>query len=289
MQSASQAGHQELSHSVQRVCDWFRLSRAVSAFALVKELLAHHDEYGSGAPRPKLADPPPRARQLAVDEWVAELRTLFDPQQAPLLHGRLAVVGLALLEPRLGRRLRVGGFLHAVIDEIDPSLESALSEDGARRYERLKGKPESVPLLSDRPAEVDKLNRQAFAEAIAERIERVRFEDCESGAFLVHLYGPWGIGKTSLLGSPRGAVAVLQRTRDPMGIVKRRFDFLIRRIDAPVAIFIDDLDRCRSDYVVELLEGIQTLFVTSQVTYVVAADRGWLCESYAKIYEDFAS
>jgi hypothetical protein len=74
-----------------------------------------------------------------------------------------------------------------------------------------------------------------------------------------------------------------------MGIVKRRFDFLIRRIDAPVAIFIDDLDRCRSDYVVELLEGIQTLFVTSQVTYVVAADRGWLCESYAKIYEDFAS
>ena len=429
MQSASKAGHQEFSASVRRASE--NCIGDVSAFALVRELLDNHTEYGGGAPRPVLEPEPARADKLTADAWLTRLAGLFDAEQVPVLHGRHVLVGLALLEPRLARRLRVGAFLHTVVEEVQPEVESLLSQDGAQLYKRLEGKPESVPLLSDRPAEVDQLNRKAFAEAIADRIQRVRSEHSEAGAFLVHIYGPWGIGKTSLLqfigdalckprrppwapateappkpwvvvdfnawehqriappwwwlmtavyrgalrelrdthrwrpwlklhwadlwwrfrdgwsayvlfpiaiaglwaiwrygilgkqdkdlataakdiatllgavitvwglvhavsrwlllGSPRGAVTVLQRTRDPMGIVRRRFAFLIKKIDAPVAIFIDDLDRCRSDYVVELLEGIQTLFVTSHVTYVVAADRGWLCESYAKTYEDFAS
>jgi hypothetical protein len=39
--------------------------------------------------------------------------------------------------------------------------------------------------------------------------------------------------------------------------------------------------------VVELLEGIQTLFMDRPVTYVVAADRLWLCRSFASSYETF--
>jgi hypothetical protein len=54
-----------------------------------------------------------------------------------------------------------------------------------------------------------------------------------------------------------------------------------------MTIFIDDLDRCRPEYVVELLEGIQTLFMDEAVTYVVAADRAWLCQSFATAYGDF--
>jgi hypothetical protein len=38
---------------------------------------------------------------------------------------------------------------------------------------------------------------------------------------------------------------------------------------------------------VELLEGIQTLFTTEPVTYVVAADRTWVCESFANAYSEF--
>jgi hypothetical protein len=73
-----------------------------------------------------------------------------------------------------------------------------------------------------------------------------------------------------------------------MGILKRRFRRINRSHKRPVAIFIDDLDRCQAAYVVEVLQGIQTLLLDEPVTYVVAADRQWLYDSYAKVYSDFA-
>ena len=73
----------------------------------------------------------------------------------------------------------------------------------------------------------------------------------------------------------------------------------------PIIVLIDNLDRCRADYVVEMLEGIQTLLRNPRVSkrwslrrgpgaqqcpfiaFVVAADRGWLCDSYLHVYEEF--
>jgi hypothetical protein len=96
-----------------------------------------------------------------------------------------------------------------------------------------------------------------------------------------------------LVASPAGARAVLQ-TSDPMSDLMARYRFLIRATGTPVAILIDNLDRCRGDYVVELLEGIQTLFrdempdpTLPMVLYIVAADRGWLCDSYLTVYDEF--
>jgi hypothetical protein len=62
---------------------------------------------------------------------------------------------------------------------------------------------------------------------------------------------------------------------------------MTKKINRPLAIFIDDLDRCQVDYTIELLEGIQTLFRETEVTYVIAADKRWLCTSYEKAYDDF--
>lgn len=426
MAESSQPVALPVSPTVERVREKHRLAGEVTAFALARELLALHPEYGRDAHAPDVSGDPVRAERRSADEWLAELTSLFDRHGVPVLDGRLALLGLALLEPRLARRLRRGGFLASVETEIRKPFASLLTERGREAQVKLQGKPESVLLLSDRPAEVDQLNRVAFAEALADRIRLIRSRDCRPGAFLVHIYGAVGVGKTSLLhfianelrhprapddstekswvvvdfnawehqriappwwwlmtavyrgalrelrtsgrwwqwlklhlwdlwwrvrdgwsayilfplalvglwllwkyglfgdqeaslvtaakdagtvagvavtvwglvhglsrwlllGSPRGAVAVMQRTRDPMGLVTRRFEFLIKKIEEPVGIFIDDLDRCRGAYIVELLEGIQTLFVSARVTYVVAADRGWLCESYAKVYADFAS
>jgi KAP family P-loop domain len=47
----------------------------------------------------------------------------------------------------------------------------------------------------------------------------------------------------------------------------------VKTVNRPVVVFVDDLDRCESKYVVEFLEGIQTLFREAPITYVVAADR----------------
>lgn len=91
------------------------------------------------------------------------------------------------------------------------------------------------------------------------------------------------------VGSARGAETFIRSTRDPMNALQRRFRTLTRRVGRPVAIFIDDVDRCRSDYVVDLLEGVQTILRQASVCYVVAADRRWLYDSYREIYPSHES
>ncbi|HEX4344352.1 MAG TPA: P-loop NTPase fold protein [Solirubrobacteraceae bacterium] len=100
--------------------------------------------------------------------------------------------------------------------------------------------------------------------------------------------------------SPRGATAVLRST-DPMSDLLRRYAFLVRSRHRHIIVLIDNLDRCRADYVVEMLEGIQTLLRHSNsvhlararpravpfIAFVVAADRGWLCDSYVQVYKGF--
>ena len=113
--------------------------------------------------------------------------------------------------------------------------------------------------------------------------------------------------------SPRGASALLHST-DPMADLLRRYRFLVRTAGTPIIVLIDNLDRCQADYVVALLEGIQTLLRVPEpdrrcrsraaklfrrlklqrsadpdplVAFVVAADQGWLCESYLRVYQDF--
>jgi hypothetical protein len=67
---------------------------------------------------------------------------------------------------------------------------------------------ERVVAHGDAPAIVDLLERDTFAEVIATRIKEVwkarrpnvsRTEDVPIGAFMIHVHGPWGSGKTSVL------------------------------------------------------------------------------------------
>jgi hypothetical protein len=85
------------------------------------------------------------------------------------------------------------------------------------------------------------------------------------------------------------------RAGDPMAAFQARYSFLIRSAATPVALFIHNLDRCTADYVVELLEGLQTLLKspasilapTPLVAVLIPAERSWLCESYVHVYDEF--
>src|SRR5271165_1401565 len=90
-----------------------------------------------------------------------------------------------------------------------------------------------------------------------------------------------------LSGSARAAQTFVQSAIDPMAKVQRHFQELITWINHPVVIFIDDLDRCKSECVVSLLEGIQTLFNDRRVIYVISADRRWLYCCFEKAYDQF--
>jgi hypothetical protein len=95
-------------------------------------------------------------------------------------------------------------------------------------------------------------------------------------------------GQTYRIGSARTAKSYLELSRDPVSPLIKRYSELIDDIGRPVAVFIDDLDRCNGEFVVELLQTIQTLFRNAKVLYVVAADRDWVCSSYQQQYTKFS-
>lgn len=108
-----------------------------------------------------------------------------------------------------------------------------------------------------------------------------------AGLFITTVVAIIGAGRTMVFGSSRAAKLYLDMSRDPLKPVTGLFNKLITAARQPVAIFIDDLDRCNAHYVVDLLEGIQTMFRGTNIAYVVAADRKWLRRSFEKRYEDF--
>lgn len=103
----------------------------------------------------------------------------------------------------------------------------------------------------------------------------------------------WSLTKflrTSLVdGSARSARQFMDENgADPMAALTRHFTQKLETIDYPVAIFIDDLDRCNKDYAVKLLEGMQTIFMHAPVIYVVAADKKWIRTIYESEYNIFS-
>jgi len=95
------------------------------------------------------------------------------------------------------------------------------------------------------------------------------------------------LSRSLVFGSGRSAQAYVDMRSDPLGPLVRVFGRTVRAMGRPVIVLIDDLDRCEGDFVVDLLEGLQTLLREAPVTYVVAADRKWIASSFEKRYEQF--
>ena len=74
---------------------------------------------------------------------------------------------------------------------------------------------------------------------------------------------------------------------DPTAILKERYDKVIKNIERPIVVLIDDLDRCDSPFVVELLQSLQTSYSQAPVLYVIASDRDWIVSAYNQAYKDF--
>lgn len=55
-------------------------------------------------------------------------------------------------------------------------------------------------------------------------------------------------------------------------------------IELPVFIFIDELDRCRPDYAIKLLEGIKHLFGIAGIHFIVATNLSELAHSVRSVY-----
>jgi hypothetical protein len=112
--------------------------------------------------------------------------------------------------------------------------------------------------------------------------------------------GALAAGRFLFWDSARGARLYEQSKADPMEEIADHFRWLLGRARRPVVYFIDDLDRCEAPFVVALLEAAQTLVrdaplrggtrgkPAAGVSFVVAADRAWLRESYQIAYRDLS-
>ena len=96
-----------------------------------------------------------------------------------------------------------------------------------------------------------------------------------------------GVRDYLLVRSAAGARDGLAHGHDPLATVKSRFEHVVQALGRPLAVIIDDLDRCQPKFVVELLEGIQTLYGEAPVTYVVAADGRWIRDCFEDEYKTF--
>lgn len=111
-----------------------------------------------------------------------------------------AVLGVVLIE--LGR-LDEAQYAYGRARELEPTgeqvrdLEQRLADAGTARP-ATPSRVDDVFTLSDAPDPVDRLGRKPFAESLASRLRTMRTQD-PATSFLLHIDGPWGAGKSSLL------------------------------------------------------------------------------------------
>jgi hypothetical protein len=100
------------------------------------------------------------------------------------------------------------------------------------------------------------------------------------------------VSSSILIRSSEDAMSFVKKSIDPMSNIKDHYQKLVDNIkgkNGNIAIFIDDIDRCNDVYVVELLEGIQTLFKERKVLYIIAGDRKWISKCFQNVYNNFDS
>lgn len=171
----------------------------VPPWAVVKALLSLHPEYGHELATRTRDQQPPKfsGQQLTADEWVDKIRATLTSSVAEV-HGRLVLVGLARLDAGVAECLSRFGFLAAVTSEIRESIDQLFRAEPATT----PAVAEHLAFHADGPALQDALGRRGFAAALATRLRRIWHEHVRSGqdsSFVVHLHGPWGSGKSSLL------------------------------------------------------------------------------------------
>jgi Cdc6-like AAA superfamily ATPase len=202
----------------------------VGAAAFAQAIFMSHGEYaGRRAASLQLRDTPSTRK---AQEWVDETRTLFDPDRIrsvskfskpPELHGRLMVIGLSLLEPRLREQLEGASAFTALRHELQEPLLEILTERGRDLYDSREQEQarkhtdlfDTVPNWPDDPLlrpDQDLLGRAAFARFLAKRIDCIK---SESHAYSIHIYGPWGSGKSTLLNFLRTELEPKEKESEP--------------------------------------------------------------------------
>jgi hypothetical protein len=199
----------ELSSSVNTVVRELSDRDEVSATTIAARLLRLHQEYAERrAGRIPLAEESSTGLRKPMEEWITLILPLYNTSIVPKLHGRLMLLGLSILDWELAKELAANNVLSILQKEISPPFDSLLTTSGHEMWRAMLvhlehlGQIDTVPTHLDTPAQVDELGRKSFAKVLALRIRAIRDKEAgtrKSGSLILHIHGPWGSGKTSLL------------------------------------------------------------------------------------------
>lgn len=188
----------KLSSTVAGVLEKFEPDGSVTSWQIVREILQTHPEYGGGTTKVVLsARPPELTTAQPAKVWLQAASRLITPGIGEL-HGRMAILALAKLDPELERFLAGHRFLDALTHELREDKTELFVDLGPTR----SAWSDPTPLASDWPDAADRLNRRGLARSLARRLRRSQQENEDSKApsgFMMHVHGAWGSGKTSLL------------------------------------------------------------------------------------------
>jgi len=72
---------------------------------------------------------------------------------------------------------------------------------------------------------------------------------------------------------------------DPLDRFRRHFARFAKDVGRPILVVIDDLDRCKPSFIVELMRGLQTILTSPRVVYLLLGDRNWIEQAFEVQHE----
>jgi hypothetical protein len=195
----------KLSSSVTSAIKDFADGEKVQALAIVESIVRRHPEYIGGMAKKILSlENISKGESRPILEWLQEVCSLYNKNKVQELHGRLFILGLNLLDQNLGRQLYITRFLRYLSEEIkEQPVYSLFTQRGHELWKLIiPSLIDAVPTYPDYPTNTDELRRKPFAVSLTNRLVNIRAQnekERQYGAFLLHLHGPWGSGKSSLL------------------------------------------------------------------------------------------
>src|SRR5438045_6965304 len=97
---------------------------SVTAAAIANKILERHPEYCSG--RANGMSLREVGETASVATWIGRVRNYFDRTRAPLLHGRLVLIGLSYLDGNVRSQLSEHELMPALVNELQEPVETLL-------------------------------------------------------------------------------------------------------------------------------------------------------------------
>ena len=187
-----------------------------TATGLAARVVTSHGEYAAGMVSSVLLVSSPEQPRLTSAEWLGRVQEVLEPQRVPVLHGRLFILALALLDADLRAQLNAVGVFDYLVTELREPLETLLSPQGLELYQQLDAPntppnaelpppaEERIQLLAGATVDIvpepgDGAVRKADRLGIAAEVEMLVSVLAATDTPLplaVGLFGDWGTGKS---------------------------------------------------------------------------------------------